>query len=293
MYFLKRILVLSIKILCALPAFYLIRTYLPYFSADSYQVASFIDMSQSAADTQLYHCFNIPSGNYKDNYDLQAIRMTLIHNIIIRGINSIISYAPEVNEAQVKPFITYCLEGLTRFVHHHHQHEEKLYFVMLEEKMGEGSMGSNIQGHKAFIVPFHQFEDLCKSILARQVPYDAVKIIESVQAFAPVLIEHLAEEIESLKTDVMHKHFTDADLAVVEKKMDQLVQGDTSLVWDAPFYFINGDSVNGAWFPPMPAPVVFVAMNVLYRLHSDAWRYGCADRNMRIKSRFSHLEPKA
>lgn len=67
------------------------------------------------ADVKLFKCLPIPAGDHKDVYELQPIRMVLLHNrtsvppanatrvlsalaVIIRGFNSVLYYS-----SQVKP----------------------------------------------------------------------------------------------------------------------------------------------------------------------------------------------
>ncbi|KAG8969880.1 hypothetical protein FRC03_000126 [Tulasnella sp. 419] len=243
-----------------------------------------------SSSTSLYQCVPIPSGDRSDLAALQSIRMAVLHNIIIRGINSMISYAPEIQTSELPAFLKYC-EQFDYFLHHHHALEEEVYFDMIEKKLGQGSMKDNVDGHQTFKAPYEAWNKSRESLAKGEAKWNPSDFIAEIRAFTEPLLEHLKEEIDTLKVDVIREKFTPAELQHIEKTMEAASKKGLNPVWHPPFLFINGDGVNGKWFPPAPAPVIFLCRDVLFRLHTDVWKYGCADKNMKVKERFAAYEP--
>jgi hemerythrin-like domain-containing protein len=61
--------------------------------------------------------------------------MALVHNIIIRGWNSIYLQAPKIKIADVPDFLHYC-DAYHAFVVGHHDSEEAVLFPKIEEATG-------------------------------------------------------------------------------------------------------------------------------------------------------------
>ena len=75
--------------------------------------------------------------------------MAIVHNVIIRGYNSIYQQAPLVRPADVRDFIGYSLAWIDMVIGHHHSEEEVL-FPLIEEGAGvPGLMDSDKEEHGA------------------------------------------------------------------------------------------------------------------------------------------------
>lgn len=73
--------------------------------------------------------------------------MTLSHNSIIRGYNSIYQQAPRITTPDQDDFIGYCLVW-HEFVEKHHHYEEVHFFPAIEKAVGEkGAMDHEIAEH--------------------------------------------------------------------------------------------------------------------------------------------------
>ncbi|KAG8936332.1 hypothetical protein FRC02_002925 [Tulasnella sp. 418] len=239
---------------------------------------------------QLYQCLVVPSGDYRDPFDVQAMRMAVVHNTIIRAINAMITYAPEVTASQLRAFFKFC--GLFELiVHTHHHHEEENYFPALEEKLGEGAMSGNVQGHRAFDSYFEAWCELRKGFEEGKRPWSPPEFVAAVRAFADPLRDHLQEEIDTLNADVLRSKFTRDELQELDETAEKKILSKLDPVWHPGFIFVNGDAVTGGWFPTMPKVVRFVCRHILYWLHSDVWQFGSSDRYMRVKERFRAAEP--
>lgn len=73
--------------------------------------------------------------------------MCVIHNSLLRGLNSIYIQGPNIHPPEYKDFIGYSLCWHS-VVHEHHTSEEDQFFPEIEEAVGEkGLLDSNVQQH--------------------------------------------------------------------------------------------------------------------------------------------------
>lgn len=83
-------------------------------------------------------------------------------------------------------------------MHHHHDAEEKDFFPSVEEISGvEGLMSRNVEQHRAFTTGFERFETYCRTCLPAD--YDGLKLRSLVEGFAEPLVQHLRDEIDTLR----------------------------------------------------------------------------------------------
>ena len=76
-----------------------------------------------------------------------ASTMCVVHNSLLRGLNSIYVQSPNVQPADYTDFIGYSLCWHS-VVHEHHTSEEYLFFPEIEEAVGEkGLLDGNVQEH--------------------------------------------------------------------------------------------------------------------------------------------------
>jgi hypothetical protein len=126
--------------------------------------------------------------------------MALAHNGIIRGLNSIYIQAPHLpanDQATIRDFLTYC-QCWCESMHHHHESEEQEFFPSIEKLSGiPGLMARNVEQHKAFTPGFEEFQTYARTCQPKD--YDGQKLKSLVDAFAQPLVQHLHDEIETLR----------------------------------------------------------------------------------------------
>jgi hypothetical protein len=126
--------------------------------------------------------------------------MSLAHNGIIRGLNSIYLQStklPHNDKIVARDFLTYC-QCWSESMHHHHDAEEKEFFPSIEAISGiEGLMTQNVEQHRAFTPGFDKFEQYCRTCPPAE--YDGEKLKNLVEGFAEPLTRHLHDEIETLR----------------------------------------------------------------------------------------------
>src|SRR4051812_39434105 len=89
--------------------------------------------------------------------------MSLAHNSILRGLNSIYLQAPHIPSSLVPSFLTYCQCWAESMSHHHHA-EESFFFPEIERVTGEkGLMTRNVEQHEKFTPGFEKFDEYVKS----------------------------------------------------------------------------------------------------------------------------------
>jgi hemerythrin-like domain-containing protein len=78
---------------------------------------------------------------------MNASHMAIVHNVIIRGYNSIYQQAPHVSSEDVPDFIGYSKAWIEMVLGHHHSEEEVL-FSMIEAGAGiPGLMDTDKEEH--------------------------------------------------------------------------------------------------------------------------------------------------
>ncbi|KAG8917187.1 hypothetical protein FRC00_013935 [Tulasnella sp. 408] len=166
-----------------------------------------------------------------------------------------------------------------------------MYFPFIESKLGAGRMSENVAGHEAFSKPFEAFEELVEKLISNPELWDAKVFRDSIYSFMPVLREHLAQELTTLDAAELRKYITPNDFVEYEKKFLDEMKKTVSFSKNFQAVFVNGDSVNGPWFPPFPAPLIFLVKYGLYWVNSDMWEFGSCDKHMRVKASFAPYEP--
>lgn len=125
--------------------------------------------------------------------------MALVHNMIIRGLNSVYLQAPKIKaEKDISDFLTY-MYSWSLLVHMHHDNEESVAFPLLEKDIGiDGYMEKNVDQHKLFGPGLTAFDDYVKAIRAGEIPFDGLKVQAIIDSFGEVFTSHLTEEISTL-----------------------------------------------------------------------------------------------
>lgn len=154
-----------------------------------------------------------------------ASEMALVHNMIIRGLNSVYLQAPHVKASESKAFLKYILAWYS-LLNVHHSGEEEQFFPAIDELTGQkGLMDVNVAQHKEFhdsLASFKQYVDTCvsgKDIL------DSAKLVTLIDSFGDVLTKHLRDEIPS----ILELRVFGADkMASLEKAFEE--EGEKSMV---------------------------------------------------------------
>jgi len=159
-------------------------------------------------------------------------------------------------------------------LHHHHHSEETLIFPYMETKLGKGAMESNYEQHHAFMDGVKELETFLNGVQDGTQEYNGERVIEMLEGFAPVLAQHLHDEIPTLDSAKLRAAMTVADLKDLEKQLGKKIMAETSLSTQLPVALVCHEMTFAPWFPGLPAPAMFAARYMLFWLHSDAWAFG-------------------
>jgi len=124
--------------------------------------------------------------------------MVLVHNILIRGLNSIILQAPHIQPEDEIAFCQYILHW-SQFLEIHHSGEEKYFFPAVERLSGQkGLMTVNVNQHDKFHAQADDFADYAKACIAGTEKFSRQEVVKRVDSFAENLVTHLNDEIPTI-----------------------------------------------------------------------------------------------
>lgn len=197
-----------------------------------------------------------------DPYTHVASEMALVHNCIIRALNSIYLQSPHLPTSEYFNFTHYCL-ATYQCLCAHHDGEESTFFPEIERITGEaGLMDANVQGHRDFDTHFNEWGTWLQSVEKGEREFEAKTCNAMMDKFMPPLAAHLADEIPTLLA--LRRFGEKLDLMDLSKKEGEMVMGGLSKTTQLPVFFVNHDvQFEGGWhdFPPVPPPVSVPAMS--------------------------------
>jgi Hemerythrin HHE cation binding domain len=124
--------------------------------------------------------------------------MVLVHNMMLRGLNSIYLQAKHITKADERPFCKYILTWHL-LLDHHHSGEEADLFPAIDQMVGEKDvMAVNVEQHHAFHPDLDAFITYVKDCETGKQKYDGDRIVALIDAFGKTLSDHLAEEISTI-----------------------------------------------------------------------------------------------
>lgn len=127
-----------------------------------------------------------------------ASDMATVHNMMVRGLNSIYLQAPHVQPEDYQSFLnySYCFYDL---LHNHHGGEEANIFPAIELMSGEeGIMAKNVEQHHAFEAGLNSYKDYIDRYRSGEESYDGSKFVDIIDSFASGMVGHLHDEIATL-----------------------------------------------------------------------------------------------
>jgi len=168
-------------------------------------------------------------------FDAAGADMALIHNVMIRGINSIYLQAPHIQPTDVIAFAQYCLEW-HNLLTVHHTGEETTFFPAVEALAGEkGLMEGNVEQHHAFQDGLEEFGAYLTAVVEKKERFDGQRLVKIIDGFGKTLVQHLTEEIASL---VELRRFGEEKMAGLLPAMDHEAQHNM-VSFTLPFPFTN------------------------------------------------------
>lgn len=135
-----------------------------------------------------------------------ATEMSLIHNIIIRGLNSIVRQAPYIPDASRPGYNAQDVRDLLFFIQawcknldHHHNVEETTFFPLVEAMTGIVGLMDDLEvEHEEFHPGIMNLRAYAENMYSRPGDYRWATLKAIIVGFGPALINHLHAEIEFL-----------------------------------------------------------------------------------------------
>ncbi|KAL1848571.1 hypothetical protein Plec18167_002193 [Paecilomyces lecythidis] len=210
--------------------------------------------------------------------------MALLHNAILRGFNSIYLQAAHVKQTDYADFIGYSLTWYT-FVKKHHDDEEKGLFPKVEEAVGQkGVLDKAFEEHATFMEGLSKFYAYLKPLSehGKASGFEPSALISIMDSFSEPFCHHFHSEISTiaalseLKT-VQENHELAKTVGPVFAQWGKSSIMRAGLTDVVPFLFLNFDRTaeDGKWanWPPMPAPIRWMLVNVGGSWYSRWWRF--------------------
>jgi hemerythrin-like domain-containing protein len=132
-----------------------------------------------------------------------AIEMANVHNALLRGLNSIYLQAPYIKDPTDVADLMLYTQAWADTVHHHHSLEETIFFSRVEALakeagLPEGLMSPNEDQHHAFEPKIQETLEWCREVRDGKKEWDSKVLIRLIDGFAPILTQHLHDEIDTL-----------------------------------------------------------------------------------------------
>ncbi|KAF8318885.1 hypothetical protein F5887DRAFT_1034339 [Amanita rubescens] len=192
-----------------------------------------------------YQLIKLPPGDWKNVYESQAIHMGAAHNTFIQGLNAIVKHAPNITKDKVQPFMIFALTALST-LHHHHHVEETFFFPRFEENLGKGAMQVNVEQHELFVPKVEELEKYLKDVQEGKDMYDGQRIIDAIESFGDIMVQHLTDELETLNVDRIRAHFTEKELKQMESDFMKIVLAELDFYKNLPMGLVCMDP-NNLW----------------------------------------------
>ncbi|KAK7185604.1 hypothetical protein DPSP01_013569 [Paraphaeosphaeria sporulosa] len=216
----------------------------------------------------------------KDVLDM-AVEMAHVHNLILRGMNAIYHQCEHVTKpGDIKDFVLY-IKTWGDMVHHHHSMEETEAFpgwdgIAKAAGASESITSRNVEQHHAFEQGFEELRTYAGEMHEGRAEYDAAKVKDMIERFAPILNVHLHDEVNMILD--MEKY----DGKALKKVMDAAAQtsvnsADPNLVLPMLFGCYDKTVPGLGKFPPVPFFLPYLNALWFSRKHQSIWRFNPCD----------------
>ncbi|KAH8689460.1 hypothetical protein BGW36DRAFT_433460 [Talaromyces proteolyticus] len=221
-----------------------------------------------------------PGADPHDPFVEFASHMALVHNIIIRGFNSMYLQAPKVKDVDIPDFVRYC-DAWYEFTIGHHDSEERVLFPEIEAASGvKGIMDEDVEEHVTFHHGLDDFKAYISPCLADSSKFSGTEFVKVLDCFASEFHRHMSNE--PLKLLSLSKYSFDMKDIGDRTTQYALKRYSTTDVLPVLWYNLDTKFENGLWesFPPLPAPVKWSMVNILGWWRSNWWRFSSCNAQL-------------
>ncbi|KAJ7588320.1 hypothetical protein C8J56DRAFT_941369 [Mycena floridula] len=152
----------------------------------------------------------------------------------------------------------------------HHEAEEDTLFKDIDAKV-PGAMATNEEQHQTFLHPLEEIVEYLRK--ATPETFKAAELRSKIDAILEPVMNHLADELDTLEPSLLLRHFSEEELGVINKKSHLAAQAKAgSSHQSLPFMLRNMRP--GSPFPPAPGFVKnILGPYVFYWKFSGFWKY--------------------
>ncbi|PKS08482.1 hypothetical protein jhhlp_004865 [Lomentospora prolificans] len=231
----------------------------------------------------------LPKDTEPDLFHNLASDMVIVHNTLIRGLNSIILQTPYIKPEDEIAFCHYIVHWAD-FLDMHHRGEEDFFFPGLEKLSGDsGIMDTNVQQHDKFHAKLDDFSDYIKRCIAGTAKFDRNEILRRLNSFSHDLVAHLNDEIPTMLG--LSKYGVERMQPIMEiiDKEVQANMGTMTLTGGVSWFLCSLDTEfeGGRWrnFPPgaITRVMFFICRYFFFWVHADWWKFAPCDKHGRLK----------
>lgn len=206
-----------------------------------------------------------------DAYQYLAYTMSSVHEIIFRGLESIIKHLESDKdlESDLDNWLGY-IGAWVHFVLHHHQGEEAYLFPALE-KYG-CKVDSELEQHEKIHQDVESISAAVESYKGNRTLYDASKLLAICIQCRPNLYEHLKDEVSMLTRENLGNKISEEELKAAHEHWEGSVRRESNFFISAPFVVYHTTAANYYW-TELPAIMYQVVVPLLSLRHRGWWKY--------------------
>jgi len=213
-----------------------------------------------------------------------ATEMANIHNMLLRGLNSIVRQAPYVPDSSRPEYEAEDVRDLLSYVRawihtlqHHNEVEDLMFFPQVEKMTGIVDLMDELEEqHEDFEGGLAMLKQYVDKVCDKPQHYRWVTMRTMIYDFAPALVHHLHDEIDFLLSmdryngEGLRKCWFETD------KMCFQGEDNVMLYEILPFVLGNSDKTS-CTFPTVPKHLRVGMKLWIKKKHRGAWRFSCCD----------------
>ncbi|EEB95142.1 hypothetical protein MPER_05937, partial [Moniliophthora perniciosa FA553] len=193
--------------------------------------------------------------------------MAWLHLVIWNSWKSAYFHADKYSKDDFKNYAEYALTAV-EFLEGHHDAEEEALFPAIEKK-APGSMAKNEAQHESFLKPLGELRSYIESTKSGSTAFDATTYRKKVDGILHPIMEHLADELDTLQSSSLLQYFTEDEIGNLNTLTHKAQKGDNHK--NLPFILQNLPP--NSPFPPAPAFVTkLLGPWVFYWKYSPLWK---------------------
>lgn len=205
-----------------------------------------------------------------------AVEMVLVHNCLIRAVNSIYYHAPYVTDPEdIRDFLFF-VATFVDVTWYHHDGEEKYIFPRWAEATNAPELlKDNVAEHRAFHRGLDELSKYAKTTQPSE--YKSEDLVKILNTFTTPLATHLTNEIDSLLA--MQKYDSNIATKIFAEGVKHSMEGADKTTQFPMMFGCHDRTFEGGkhYFPPVPRVIGMAMMWWYGSKHKRVWRFCPSD----------------